>query len=337
MTICDLCDWLRPRTIARGSFVLLAAALATVIHNPTASAQAEDQATARTLFNDARELMKTGNYEQACPKLEAANKLYSGSGILLNLGDCYEHIGRTASAWTEFGEAASAAERLGRAVDQAEARKRQSAIEPKLSRLSIHVNKEAPGLLLKRDGTALDHGAWGTAIPIDPGPHTVSAEASGYVTWASTVNVTELGKMVTVEVPELQPTPASPAPPPPPAPTATEAPAPAPAAATTETPHYWTGRRVVSALVTGVGGVGMGVGGILGLVAKSKFTTAQGEGQPAQDTDSKSAVNTANVATVFVVAGAVVAAGGLVFWLTAPSADVQVGASGQGVLVRGAF
>jgi hypothetical protein len=325
------CDSLRPRSIA------LLAALATLIRVAPASAQAEDQATARTLFNDARELMKTGHYDQACPKLEAANKLYSGSGILLNLGDCYEHIGRTASAWTEFGEAASAAERLGRAVDLAEAHRRQSAIEPKLSRLSIHVSKEAPGMLLKRDGTALDHGAWGTAIPVDPGPHAVSAEASGYVAWASTVNVTDLGKTVTVEVPELQPAPAPPAPPPPPAPAATEAPAPAPAAATTETPHYWTGRRVASVVVTGVGGLGMGVGGILGLVAKGQYNTAYNEKQPIRDTDSKSAVGTANVATVFVVAGAVVAAGGLVLWLTAPSADVQVGASGQGVLVRGTF
>ncbi len=329
MTTCEL---FRSRTVA-----LFGAALATLIHVTPASAQAEDQATARSLFNDARDLMKAGHYDQACPKLEAANKAYSGSGILLNLGDCYEHVGRTASAWTEFGEAASAAERLGRTVDLAEARRRQSAIEPKLSRLSIHVSKEAPGMLLRRDGTALDHGAWATAIPVDPGPHAVSAEASGYVTWSSTVNVTDPGKTMTVEVPELQPTAAPPAPPQPPAPTATEAPAPAPAAASTETPHYWTGRRVASAGVTGVGVVGMGVGGILGLVAKGQFNTAKGELQPRQDQDSKSAVSTANVATVFVVAGAVVAAGGLVFWLTAPSADVQVGTSGQGVLVRGTF
>src|SRR6202040_697588 len=114
--------------------------------------------TARALFNEARELMKAGQYDEACPKLEAATRLHEGSGLLLNLGDCYEHVGRTASAWTEFGEAASAAERQGRAVDQAEAQKRQAAIEPKLSRLAIRVNKEAPGLVVKRDGSALERG-----------------------------------------------------------------------------------------------------------------------------------------------------------------------------------
>jgi hypothetical protein len=94
---------------------------------------------------------------------------------------------------------------------------------------------------------------------------------------------------------------------------------------------------VASATITGVGLVGMGVSGILGLVAKSKFNTAKTEPQPTQDTDSKSALSTANVATVVVAVGAAVTVGGLVFWLTAPSAPVQVGASGEGVLVRGAF
>jgi hypothetical protein len=267
MTISEL---LRPRTLA------LCVGLAGVMRITTAAAQAEDQATARTLFNDARDLMKAGHYDQACPKLEAANKVYPGSGVLLNLGDCYEHLGRTASAWTEFGEAASSAERMGRAADKAEAQRRQSAIEPKLSRLAIRVSKEAPGLVVKRDGSALDRGAWGIAIPVDPGSHAVSAEASGFAAWSGTASVTDAGKTVTIDVPELQALPAPPVPPP----SASETPSSAPATATSEPPPYWTGRRVASAAIT---------------------------------------------------------VGGLVLWLTAPDAQVQVGASGEGVLVRGTF
>src|SRR5262245_41405440 len=63
------------------------------------------QAAARALFNEARDLLKSGRYGEACAKLEGAKGLYTSAGILLNLGDCYEKIGRTASAWTEFGEA----------------------------------------------------------------------------------------------------------------------------------------------------------------------------------------------------------------------------------------
>jgi hypothetical protein len=329
MTTCDL---VRPRAIA------LCAALAALLRVAPASAQAEDQASARALFNEARDLMKAGHYDEACPKLEAANKLYSASGVLLNLGDCYEHLGKTASAWTEFGEAAFAAERTGRAGDRAEALRRQGAIEPRLTRLTVRVSKDAPGLVVKRDGTALDRGAWGTAIPVDPGQHEVTAEAGGFVPWSGTVSATDPGQTAGIDVPELRPAPAQAATIAPPPPHATSVAPPAvPTAATSEPPTYWTSRRVASVAVTGVGIVGMGVGGIVALAAKSKYNTALGEPGIARHNDSVSAGSTADVATVVVSVGAALAVGGLVFWLTAPSAQVRVGTNGAGLFVRGAF
>jgi hypothetical protein len=333
------CDSLPLRTVASIAFLWTALAAS------PAHAQAQDQATARVLFNDARDLMTQGKFAEACPKLEAASKLYSGSGVLLNLGDCYEHVGRSASAWNEFGEAASAAERAGRANDQAEAKKRQAALDPKLSKIAIRVATAAPGLVVKRDGTPLDPAVWGIAIPVDPGAHTVTAEGAGRSPWSTTVNVVEPGKTVTVDVPDstpsagglpvVAPIPGS-APPPrvPLATPASEAPAAAPGSGTTA---YWTGRRVGGFAITGVGVVGLGVGGIIGLVAESKFSSAKNEASPARETDSESAVRLGNVATGVVIGGAVVAAAGLVVWLTAPSAPVQVGTNGGQMLLRGSF
>src|SRR5262245_40177202 len=103
--------------------------IATATLLPCRGAVAQDEAAARALFDEARRLKGRGEYDKACPKFEAATKLYGGSGLLLNLGDCYEHLGRTASAWTTFGEAASTAARLGRADDEKEAKKRQTALE----------------------------------------------------------------------------------------------------------------------------------------------------------------------------------------------------------------
>jgi hypothetical protein len=320
----NTCDRPRLRVLAA------CGALVTMLGARPAAAQAEDQAAARALFNDARDLMKAGQYEQACPKLEAANKLYPGSGVLLNLGDCYEHLGKTASAWTEFGEAAFAADRAGRPVDKAEALRRQGILEPKLSRLVIRVAKEAPGLVVKRDGSAIERGAWGAAVPVDPGKHEVSAEAGGFLPWSGTVTVAEPGQTAALDVPELQPAPQ----PPPPPPTVAAPPAARPEVAP---PRYWTARRSASVAVAGVGLVGMGVGGLVGLVAKSKFDSALGETGEQRHTDSLAAVRTSDAATVVVSVGAVFLVGGLVFWLTAPDAPVQVGASGQGVLVHGSF
>ena len=168
-----------------------------------ARAQAEDQATARALFAEGRRLMKAGKYTDACPKLEAAQKLYSSAGILLNLGDCYEKIGKTASAWTRFGEAVSVASRSNRPEDADEAHRRQEALEPALARLVIRVPAPVAGLVVTRDGITLDEATWGVTLPVDPGEHAIRAEASGHEPWSASVTLSKRGETVTVKVPTL--------------------------------------------------------------------------------------------------------------------------------------
>jgi hypothetical protein len=189
---------------SRTAFLLVVAAALTSSALPArALAQAEDQAGARALFTDGKRLMKAGKYPEACPKLEAAQKLYSSAGILLNLGDCYEKIGRTASAWTRFGEAVSVANRSNRPEDADEARRRQEALEPALVRLVVRVTSPVPGLVVTRDGVALDQATWGATLPVDPGEHLVRAEAPGYEPWSASVSITRRGDTVTVKVPKL--------------------------------------------------------------------------------------------------------------------------------------
>jgi hypothetical protein len=198
MTRCE------PRRISLAAALVCLAAL--VARAPAARAQAEDQAAARSLFAEGRALMKAGHYADACPKLEAARKLYTSAGILLNLADCHEKIGRTASAWTEFGEAAAVAKRTNRDDDAEEATHRQAALEPSLPHLTIRVAHPVPGLGVKRDGAPIAPAAWGAALPADPGPHEIRAEAAGFEPWTGSVTVSTPGQVVTVDVPELHAT-----------------------------------------------------------------------------------------------------------------------------------
>ncbi len=193
----------RPRRPHVAFLVVALAALTSSAISSRALAQAEDQAGARALFTEGKRLMKAGKYPDACPKLEAALKLYSSVGILLNLGDCYEKIGRTASAWARFGEAAAVATRSNRAEDADEAHRRQEALEPALVRLVVRVPMPVPALVVTRDGVTLDEATWGTTLPVDPGDHLVRAEAPGYEPWSTSVSVTRRGDTLTVEVPKL--------------------------------------------------------------------------------------------------------------------------------------
>src|SRR5262245_16290948 len=71
-------------------------------------------AAAQALFDEAQKRVAAGDYEQACPKFKASYALDPGGGTLLNLADCLEKQGRTASAWSTFKDALVLARRDGR-------------------------------------------------------------------------------------------------------------------------------------------------------------------------------------------------------------------------------
>ena len=87
----------------------------------------------------------------------------------------------------------------------------------------------------------------------------------------------------------------------------------------------------------GVGIVGLGVGGVLGLMAKSQDNTAATETGPAHHSDSASAVSKGNVATAVCAVGGALVATGAVLWLTAPKATTAVGLNATGITFRGSF
>src|SRR6266545_6749182 len=95
----------------------VALALLIVIGSPArAFAAAGDEAAARALFLEGRKLVDEGNYADACPKFEESLRLDPGTGTSFNLADCFEHVGRTASAWARFLDVAAAS----KAADQAD-------------------------------------------------------------------------------------------------------------------------------------------------------------------------------------------------------------------------
>jgi len=304
---------------ARRVAFFLVATLA--LHSPPAAAQAENEAAARALFEDARRLIKEGNYTGACPKLEAAAKIQAGPGVLLNLGDCYEHTNRTASAWTEFAEAASMATRAGRTEQAEEANRRKSLLDPKLSRLLVRVTEDVPGLAILRDGASIDRTAWGASLPVDPGEHTVTASAAGWLSWSASVRIVEPGDVL-VEIPRLQ------APPQEPATRTVEANRPA---------FVWTPPRIAGTGAVGAGVVGMGIAGVLTILAKTESNRAEQESGDNQKADSATAVRDGNFATAFVIGGGVLTVAGIVLWLAAPAMHARVTANGPPWVLGGSF
>lgn len=184
------------------------------------------------------------------------------------------------------------------------------------------------------DGTVVAQSLDGRAVEVEPGSHSFTFTTKAGVTATQSAVITEGTKNQAVRVtlggsagatPTATPGPAT-----------TEASATNPADTTTSS-GGWSGRKWLGVGLFGAGAVAAGVGGVLGLMAKSQFNTASGESGQARVNDSASAVSSGNVATIVVVAGGVVAAAGVVVWLTAPSASTQVGTNGRDLVVQGTF
>lgn len=289
-----------------------------------------DAVRAHALSDEGRRLMAAGDYASACPKMASSQALDPGAGIAASLAACYEKAGKLASAWEALRGAENAAVAAGRKDRAAVAKKKADALKPKLSQLTVTVPSSAqvPGLEVSCDGAPIQAAQWGVPVPRDGGAYEIQAAAPGKKTWSKHVELRPSGQNLAVELPPLEDVA------PPPSAQADVAP---PEVAEPEGQHPGRTQRVLGLVLGGTGVVGMGVGGVVALMAKSQMNTAQSEPNPAAHNDSASAVNTGNLATLLVAVGAAVTVGGAIVWLTAPDATVTVGASGSTLLVKGTF
>lgn len=167
-------------------------------------ARAEDtESPARTLFKEGRELASKGDYAAACPKFEQSLALEVGLGTQFNLADCWEHIGRNASAQQLFLGAAASAKAVGQLDREQVLRDRATALSPRVSKLVIEVSSTDPTLTVKRDDLPLEPEQYGRAVAVDPGSYVISAKAPGKKPWSAKVEIKAGQKVVTVSVPEL--------------------------------------------------------------------------------------------------------------------------------------
>ena len=313
---------MRHRIIQIAFAVLAAASMS------SASWAEGDKATAEALFAEGRRLMAAGNYAVACEKFSSSRKLDDGLGTTLNLAQCYEKLGRTASAWAEFRDAAARARQTGAREREQYARDRVAALEKKLSRLTLTADKIDPDERISRDGVVVDRAVLGTPIPVDPGSHVVEAIATGKKKWSVVIDV-KPSSQIAVAIPAL------------------------------EAEHGGIARgdsakrddigpssgagntqRIVALGVGGLGVAGLVLGTIFGLDAKSTWAEAKsqcrsypydcGDDGVALGADAGHAARLSNISFAI---GALGLAGGAALWFTAPSAASS--ASGRGALLVG--
>ena len=319
------------RITLRAGFV---AALLIAPTNAAAESDA-DQARADALFADGRRLLATSRFAEACPKFAESQRLDPAIGTLLNLGDCYEKTGRTASAWAVFHGAVEEARRVSDTRRGTVASERAAALEARLVKLKIVVPRMSvtPGLVVKRDGVTLDHADWGTATPMDPGWHAIEATAPGKRRWTLPVTIDAAHPTTTITVPPLEDLVAS--------------------TSANEAGTEGRAQRLVGGIFIGTGVAVLAAGAVFtGIaVAKNHESAPHCHGNLCDALGvelREDALGGATASTVAVVAGLVAVTGGAGLWLTASTsakkphptgihAAPTIGAGQLGLTLGGAF
>jgi hypothetical protein len=172
----------------------------------TAGAQTPDNnVLAEQLFVQGRELAKNNKWAEACPKFEASLRYDAALGTRLNLANCYEHIGKLASAWGLYRDSADLASRAGDIKRRDYALKHAAALLPRLPRLTImRPATTPPGFAVSRNGVTIDLAVLGSTMYVDPGPHEVTAKAPGFEPFRTSITIAE-ARSETIAVPDLMP------------------------------------------------------------------------------------------------------------------------------------
>jgi hypothetical protein len=293
---------------------LLAAALLLTPAAAAAQGSDQDRAAAQTLFEAAKRFKQQKKWEQACEKFAASQKLDPAVGTQLNLADCYEQIGKTASAWVNFVEVSELAEAGRRRAKFA--KQRADKLRPKLTKLVITVADPVEGMDVQRGSDTVSREMWGTAVPVDPGEHVIRVSAPGKRDFSESIEVAGEGEEVSFEVPPLRDAPI-------------DSPDPTTGPDDGAADEDGSGQFVAGAIIGGVGLVGLGMGVAFAAVAHGKEGDSEAFCRPtapnqctAPGVELRDEAQTAQAIYVasFVVGGAATIAG-VVMMLTAAGGD----------------
>lgn len=297
----------RSRRISAAS--LLAIVVLAALPTRARADAGDDAARATKLFEEGRALAKDGRCAEAIPLFLESVQRATGVGALLNLGNCYELQGKTASAYDHFRRAADVARSRQDRREQ-EALDRATALEPRLSTLAIRTGgMDEPDLEVRLDDTVIGSAQRASPLRVDPGSHVVRASSSRRNEVVIRVMIAGDGERAEIVIPQpavLLPTPA----------------APERASTTLRTAGWIAGATGATMLVAG---------SILGALSAADhgelvdqcplYPTCAAPRRAELDALNASASRKGDVATVMFVGGAALVVTGVVLILTAPRAN----------------
>jgi len=174
----------------RGSLLMLPA-LSVGLSARTASAQDKKELSrARAQFQRAIELEQAGNYSTALEQFRDVGQVRMTPQVRFHIASCEEKLGRLVTALGGYQLAYADADSVGEDF-KAEVNTAVSRLQASIPKLVIQRGAGAEAAEIQLDGVALGASSVGVPVPLDPGPHAISAKAPGALPFSQTVTILE--------------------------------------------------------------------------------------------------------------------------------------------------
>ncbi len=156
-------------------------------------------AAARDLFSRAERDEDAGRWADAIDKLRRAGTVKMTPGIRFHIALCEEKLGQLLAALADYNAAEAAATSEGNKDVLDAVMDPLAALRARMPTIAITPAPDAKDATVTLDGAPLARGLLGTPVPVDVGPHTITARVAGRPPFTTTVSVVEK-QAATVEV-----------------------------------------------------------------------------------------------------------------------------------------
>ncbi len=182
----------------RGSLLVLPALSLGLVARPAAAQDKKELSRARAQFQRAIELEQAGNYSTALEQFRDVGQVRMTPQVRFHIASCEEKLGRLVTALGGYQLAYADADTVGDDF-KSEVAAAVSRLQASIPKLMIQRGANAEAAEIQLDGVVLGASSVGVPVPLDPGPHAISAKAPGALPFNQTVTILE-NEQKTVDV-----------------------------------------------------------------------------------------------------------------------------------------
>jgi PEGA domain len=157
---------------------------------PAMAQDAGELKKARAQFQQATELEQAGNWTAALQAFREVGQVRMTPQVRFHIAVCEENLGRLVAALGGYELALADADKVGTDF-KGEVEDNVTKLRARIPKLVIERGAGANAAAIELDGVAVGDSSVGVAVPLDPGPHAVTAKAPNRKPFDSSVTLKE--------------------------------------------------------------------------------------------------------------------------------------------------